>query len=82
MFAVAIESEKISEIGPSVCNAQDITQGQLELAFRFGETFSLVIRFTSYEPLGSVKCHVVTRDASDTPQRGVQIDPKVRVELL
>jgi len=55
MFAVAIESEKISEIGPSVCNAQDITQGQLELAFRFGETFSLVIRFTSYEPLGSVR---------------------------
>jgi hypothetical protein len=67
MFAVAIESEKIGEIGPSVCNALDITQGQLELAFRLGETFSLVIRFYELRTFGErQKCHVVTRDASDT----------------
>ena len=44
MFAVAIESEKIGEIGP--------TQGQLELAFRFGEIQPRK-RFTSYEPWGA-----------------------------
>ena len=58
MFAVAIESEKIGEIGP--------TQGQLELAFRFGE---IQPRNPFYElrTFGErQKCHVVTRDASDT----------------
>ena len=57
MFAVAIESEKIGEIGPM--------QGQLELAFRFGEIQPRnVLRATN---LGErQKCHVVTRDASDT----------------
>jgi hypothetical protein len=49
-----------------------------------GETFSLVIRFHELRTLSErQKCHVVTRDASDTLSNvALKIDLKVRAELL
>jgi hypothetical protein len=68
--------EDRGDLGQGVCNSQDITQGQLELAFRFGETFSLVIRFTSYEPVGSVRSvtwsHVTRLTLSNVAFKSIQ----------
>jgi|ERR1043166_4192273 hypothetical protein len=80
MFAVRIENE----LGQVSVSPSHKRKASLELAFGLGETFNPLIRFSRVTTYGErQKCHVVTRDASDTLSNVVlKIHPKVRAELL